>query len=84
VHEQASIWARRLIEIDANDAARLAEAYVWAFSRLPTEDEREAALTFLNAQREVYASAREADPEHNAWSDLCHTLINVKEFVHIN
>ncbi len=84
VHEQAAIWAKRLRQIDGNDAARLAAAYVWAFSRLPTDDERDAAMAFLDAQRELYASEKEADPDHNAWSDLCHTLMNVKEFVHIN
>jgi len=84
VHEQASIWARRLLEVEGDDSTLLAEAYVWAFSRPPTVDERAAALAFLDSQREIYVAEEEDEPDQRAWSDLCHTLMNVKEFVHIN
>jgi hypothetical protein len=84
VHEQASIWARRLLVVDGDDSERLEEAYVWAFSRPPTDDENVAALAFLDGQREIYAADGEDEPGQLAWSDLCHALMNVKEFVHIN
>ena len=53
-----------------------------AFVRPPTDQEREAAITFLKQQANEHGDA--GWPESlAAWTDLCHTLFNAKEFVFI-
>ena len=41
----------------------------------------EDALLFLERQAERYGAGPE---DRRAWADLCHVLINVKEFIFIN
>ncbi len=75
--DQSAHWAKRLSELEAkDDAKRIDHAYRSAFGRSPSVDERGAALEFL-AER-----GREADALQ-AWTELCHVLINVKEFVYV-
>jgi hypothetical protein len=84
-HEQAALWAARLLAEDGRDVdTRLRDAYVSAYSRLPTPDEMEAAKGFLQEQRSRYAKSAEESGENRAWTDLCHTLMNVKEFFFVN
>ena len=48
-------------------------------TRPPTESEVASALAFVRAQGAEYG-----DPNHpKAWSDFCHVLWNVKEFVYV-
>ncbi len=79
VIQQADVWARSELARPARSAAeRVARLYVAAFGRPPTADETSAALGYL---REAGA---EADPAAvRPWSDLCHVLFNVKEFVFV-
>lgn len=53
-----------------------AVAVTAAFSRLPTPDERAAALAFGQEQGSA------DDPR--VWADLAHVLVNVKEFVFVH
>ena len=85
VHEQAALWAAWLLEEEERDVeARLRDAYLSAYLRLPTPDEKEAAKGFLEEQRLRYAKLAEESSEKRAWTDLCHTLMNVKEFFFVN
>lgn len=85
VHEQADLWAGRLLsEQEMDDYERLSLAYELAFARLPTDVESKLAMAFLEQQDTIYEKANENEPRRAAWRDLCHTLINVKEFIHIN
>jgi hypothetical protein len=54
--------------------------YRAAFARPPTADESRDALHFLEQQAKRYEGGSD-DPR--AWADLCHVLINVKEFIFI-
>ena len=38
-------------------------------------------ITFLTTQAKAYG---EAKPGEKAWTDFCHALFNVKEFVFVN
>ncbi len=77
VHQQADIWARNFLALEGRDEAqRIRHAYLWAFGRPPEAHETEAARRFLSEQAARY----ESSSKQNAWKDLCHTLINVKEF----
>ena len=78
VHQQAEIWAQRLLKLDGA-AARLRDAYLWAFGRLPESEERAALEQFVHDQ----IDARGEGSELLVWKDLCHTLYNVKEFIFV-
>jgi Protein of unknown function (DUF1553) len=81
VLQQADLWAKRaLAEPGRTPPQRVTGLYVTAFGRPPTDAELADALAFLKQQGEQYGGAD--DPQ--AWADLCHVLINVKEFIFIN
>ena len=73
VRELAASWANHLCDETSAADERLNSAYLTAYGRLPTVDERATAQTFLQS----------ATDEREAWTDLCHVLINTKEFVTI-
>ncbi len=74
VLEQADLWAKRVLaDPGKTPQQRMTEMYLSAFGRPPTEKELAEALTFLKEQ---------GGPR--GWADLCHVLMNVKEFIFIN
>ncbi len=81
VVEQSRIWAKRILGTGKDDAQRVKNAYQLAFGRLPDQQEALTASAFLAAQAKIHG---EAQPGEKAWSDLCHSLFNVKEFVFVN
>jgi hypothetical protein len=81
VHDQARLWAKSLIAETANDSQRIENAYLTAFARPPADWEKAAALEFLTQQA---AKHGESKPEEESWTDLAHTLFNVKEFIFLN
>ena len=86
VAQQAQVWAKRLVSNRDESAPEplLAQAYLSAFGRVPNQSETAQALAFLKQ----YAAAKGSAPanlmDEAAWSDLCHVLFNVKEFIYIN
>ena len=81
VVEQSRIWAKRILGTGKDDTERVKNAYQLAFGRLPDQQEALTASAFLAAQAKIHG---EAQPGEKAWSDLCHSLFNVKEFVFVN
>ncbi len=90
---QARLWAERIAREPASGSAeRVDRLYRGAFGRPPTPAEAEASLAFL-AHRERAQSenpgagdASNSNPNDRtlaAWADLCHVLINVKEFIYV-
>lgn len=81
VLQQAELWAKRVLAEDRlMPRERVQRLYVSAFGRPPTDAELADALAFLDEQAKQHGPAGEA----RAWTDLCHVLINVKEFIFIN
>jgi hypothetical protein len=78
VHQQADLWAKRVLSRAGTTEARVTEMYVSAFGRPPTVEERRACVAFLDHQAALQKSGAD-DPR--VWSDLAHTLFNVKEFI---
>ncbi|HEV8378970.1 MAG TPA: PSD1 and planctomycete cytochrome C domain-containing protein, partial [Tepidisphaeraceae bacterium] len=79
VIQQAQLWARRtLAEPNLTPEQRINNLYIAAFARPPQLDELDAAKQFLEGQQKQYS-----DPI-KPWTDLCHVLINVKEFIFVN
>ncbi len=77
VHQQAKVWARRVLDEPGSAEERINRMYLGAFGRSPTETELGRCLAFLRQGR-----GNENDPA--AWADLAHVLFNVKEFVFVN
>jgi hypothetical protein len=80
VLQQAGRWAKRELDQPSGGVGeRIRRLYETAFSRPPTPVELAAALRFLGDAR----AAGEKD-ETEIWTDLCHVLINTKEFIFLN
>jgi cytochrome c553 len=73
VHDQARLWARRTLARAGSPGDRLTRMYRAAYGRPPSADEQAACLGFLGQ--------RSAGNDLDAWADLAHALVNVKEFI---
>ena len=79
VVKQAELWGKRVVERAGTVEERVGRLYEEAFARRPEEGEVRAAVAFLEEQGRQYGSE-----SWRAWADLCHVLMNVKEFVFVN
>jgi hypothetical protein len=78
VVEQSNHWARQILaEPDMTASQRIKKMFATAFARPPSVTELADALHFLEEQSREYGRADDV----RAWSDLCHVLLNVKEFI---
>jgi hypothetical protein len=81
VIQTAQRWADRLLSGPAeSDRDRIVRLFETAFSRPPTDDEARRCLGFLESRSGTVHDR--AEPA--GWADLCHVLINVKEFIYID
>ncbi|HET6884103.1 MAG TPA: PSD1 and planctomycete cytochrome C domain-containing protein [Pirellulales bacterium] len=76
---EARRWAQAAVQKPADPAARIVELFWNVFGRPPSEAETHAAASFLTEQRQAYAQSDDV----RAWTDLCHVLINAKEFIFV-
>lgn len=83
-------WSRSLAGRVMNDAGLTPEAQVdraWKFvySRQASDEERKAALSFLDRQTELLSDRLDKQEARSAaLTDLCHMLLNSNEFVYVN
>jgi hypothetical protein len=77
VHQQAEVWAHRVLRQDDSPEKRIKVMYETAFGRLPSGEELRACLGFLDQQSKL--SNKEI-----AWADLAHALFNVKDFIYLH
>ncbi len=82
VHQQAGVWAERLLRElpDAEPAARVAWLFETAYGRLPTPEETAACLGSLEELRSLHPPDA---AERESWTDLCHALLNANEFIYL-
>jgi hypothetical protein len=78
VYQQAGVWAKSALAAPGDTDTRIERLYEAAFTRLPTAAERQAARDFLADARHEYGT-----DEQRKWTDLCHVLFNVKEFIFV-
>ncbi|RFC45667.1 MAG: Protein of unknown function DUF1553/DUF1549/Planctomycete cytochrome C [Verrucomicrobia bacterium] len=86
VHAQAAAWSKSdLAERQAVSLEnRISHLFASALGREPSETEVQALVEFLEEQASTYAipsSDQATDPR--VWTDLCHVLLNAKEFIYI-
>jgi uncharacterized protein DUF1553 len=78
---EARRWAERtLAESGSTTEQRIEGLYLTAFARPPSTEELASAIDFLQEQSLRYSGGSD-DPR--VWADLCHVLMNVKEFIFI-
>jgi hypothetical protein len=82
VASQAALWSRRLAQTEEDQLRRVTRAFLEAFARPPTADERRATLAFIQAQTSRQRGEAGSAPER-AWADLCHVLLNSAEFLYV-
>jgi hypothetical protein len=78
VHQQAEVWAKRVLAEKGTTADRVRGMYESAFARPPTEEELRACLAFLDEQAQLNRSRAD---DVAAWASLAHVLFNAKEFI---
>ncbi len=86
VHQQSSVWAARLLkEVPAGGDDILRTAFRHAISRNPTEEELSSFREFSR----LVAADRKLPEEHalqnaEVLAEVCHVLLNQKEFLFLN
>ena len=75
----AERWAKKTLAESSAPGERVNRLYLSAYGRPPRAGELSAALAFVNEQAERYAEGG----QEQAWTDLCHVLLNAKEFIFI-
>ena len=86
VHEQATTWAAKDMKLRKGYSTeqRIEHLFATALGRQPSAQEVQSLVEFIDDQAEAYALppvARGSDSR--LWADLCHVLINAKEFLYI-
>jgi hypothetical protein len=82
VLEQCRHWAARLLESpELTTIERVTQLYLAAFGRAPRAEELDASSAFIAKQAELYGAEQN---DGRVWSDFCHVLVNVKEFIFLN
>lgn len=85
VVEQAKLWAKRIVAQEQTTEARITAMYLAAFARPPSEQEISEGADFIRQQGESLGlSTDKGADDERVWADLCHVLMNVKEFVFLN
>jgi mono/diheme cytochrome c family protein len=82
VREHAAAFADRLLgETDRSPEAVAARAWLVAYGRTITADERAEAVAFLRAREKAAGDA--SDPRKAAVTELCVALFNTNEFIYM-
>ena len=78
IHQQARLWAERLLANKHQPPhERIEQAFMMAFGRPPEAWELDTSHGFLDKQMEDSST----NSRRAAWTEFCHTLLNVKEFI---
>lgn len=85
VHDQAHYWAEDLLGKGSNSKEeRIQEIYMRAFSRQASLEELKEAESLLEILAEANnRSLEEFKNDPQLWADYCHSIFNVKEFIHL-
>jgi hypothetical protein len=85
VQQQASAWAKEsLKQPNLSDSERIKQLFLRALGRPPKVSELEQMLALLRTQaaaRELSGDSARLDPA--LWTDACHVVFMMKEFIHV-
>ena len=84
VHGEATKWEQRLRnDGSATAQERIDKMWLTALGHQPTEKERVTALAFLKQQNGKPSMSDEELLRKGNWRELCHAILNLKEFIYI-
>ncbi len=81
VVDQAKRWAERLQTEFATTDDRLDVMFQQAMACPPTQHQLERSKAFLESQAAMYGTTAD---DLRVWTDLCHTVMNMKAFIYLN
>ncbi len=83
-HQQAKRWAEKLLAESSDIGVVLRSAWQQAIGRSPTDAELTALTSFAKAQSQLLDESTD-EPTLNVevLSDVCHAIMNTKEFIYI-
>ncbi|HLW66563.1 MAG TPA: DUF1549 and DUF1553 domain-containing protein [Gemmataceae bacterium] len=81
----ASQFASRIQREAGDDAVKLIDrAFELALARKPDAEEASAMRRFVEDQKEMHRVAGAKNPLHEAVTDLCHSVLNLNEFLFVD
>jgi hypothetical protein len=84
VEQQARLWAEgSRAEPDVSSESRIERLFLQAFGRPPTPSELARCLAFLTSDTAESGQTAGVLRDGPTWAELCHVLINAKEFLYI-
>ena len=84
-HQQAEVWARRLLAEwpQADNATRIRVLFAQAYNRPPTAAELDSCQATLSELKAFHADKAAGSVDPGPWIDLCHALLNANEFIYL-
>lgn len=86
VSQSVKAWAERLLaDGQANDASRIARAFLEAYARPATETEIAQAIEYINGYKQSLAgeSISPAEANARAWQSFCRVMLAANEFIYV-
>ena len=80
VHQQAVFWAERILAKETEFEERIKNIYLTAYGRMPLKKEINAAKEFF-LHGSPFGNENKNATELQKWTDYCHTIFNMKEFI---
>lgn len=85
VRDCAGDFAGRLLKEHPDDLAKLVErSFFLALGRVPSENEQEASVKFLESQMKRRESRKSSDPKKEAVADFCQAIFALNEFLYVD
>ena len=85
VHEQANLFARRIMDSSNDDAQRLSFAFLQALGRQPSDDEIKRASVFLDQTRtDASNNVNPNEANDAAWQAMVRVIFRLNEFVYVD
>jgi len=84
-HQQAEVWARRLLAEwpEADVPTRIQALFAQAYNRPPTPTELASCQATLSELKAFHAAKPASPSDPGPWTDLCHALLNANEFLYL-
>ncbi|MEL6943415.1 MAG: DUF1553 domain-containing protein, partial [Bacteroidota bacterium] len=79
IHQQAEVWASRLLQTPQSFEERITQIYWEAFARAPESFELEEAKDFFTST----ANENSQEATLKTWQDYCHAIFMMKEFIYL-
>ena len=85
-HEQAALFAARVLRAETDDARRVERAFLTAYARPPLPEETRAAQNYLRQFSDKLAARKTpaAQIPTDAWASLSRALLGANEFLYVD